>query len=164
MDLGFDGYALGGWPIDRQGALLTEMLAFVADLLPADRPRYAMGIGKPENVVACARMGYDLFDCVIPTRDARHHHVFRFTAQSPEAIDLGRPDFYEKLNLVNGRFARDGAPISEHCDCACCRSYSRAYLRHLFQVKDLLGPRLCTIHNLRFYTTLMKRIRRNRQD
>ena len=159
IELDFDGYGLGGWPLDSKGNLLTETLGFVADLLPADRPRYAMGIGKPENVVACARMGYDLFDCVIPTRDARHHHVFAFVADWPEALDLDRPAFYEKLNLLSGRFARDGAPISSICDCACCRSYSRAYLRHLFQVKDLLGSRLSTIHNLRFYTMLMERLR-----
>lgn len=159
IDLDFDGYALGGWPLDRHGALLEDLLARVADLMPADRPRYAMGIGKPENVVACARMGYDLFDCVIPTRDARHHHVFRFTAETVEEIDLGRPGFYEKLNLLNGRFARDGAPISSVCDCACCRGYSRAYLRHLFRVGDLLGAHLATIHNLRFYTMLMDHLR-----
>ncbi len=159
VELGFDGYGFGGWPLDGKGRLLTEVLAFTADLLPPDRPRYAMGLGRPEDVVACCRMGYDLFDCVIPTREARHHHVFRFTADSPERIDLDRPGFYERLNLLNGRFARDAAPISEVCDCTCCRSYSRAYLRHLFQVKDMLGPRLCTIHNLRFYTMLMERLR-----
>jgi queuine tRNA-ribosyltransferase len=159
IEIGFDGYALGGWPLDHHGALLTDTLAAVAQLLPPDKPRYAMGIGKPENVVACVRMGYNLFDCVIPTRDARHHHAFAFNAASVGAIDLNRPDFYARLNFAGGQHVRDDAPISPLCDCPTCRTYSRAYLRHLFDIKDSLAGRLVSIHNLRFYSLLMERLR-----
>ncbi|GAG26375.1 unnamed protein product, partial [marine sediment metagenome] len=119
-----------------------------AELLPADAPKWALGVGKPENVVAAAKMGYGLFDCVLPTRDARRGRLY---------VSVG--DDYERLYVQDARHVRDGSPVDADCDCPCCRRYSRAYLHHLFHIRDSLAGRLATIHNLRFYTRLMARLR-----
>lgn len=154
--MGFDGYGFGGWPLQDNGVLLTDILSYTAQLIPPGLPRYAMGIGKPENIIACARMGYNLFDCVIPTREARHGKLYIFNTSN---LDLESRDFYECLYIKDDKYIRDDGPISESCDCYCCRNFSRAYLRHLFISKDCLAYRLATIHNLRFYTRLMSIIR-----
>jgi len=154
IEIGFDGYAFGGWPIDRANRL-SEALKWVAELVPAPCPAYAMGIGKPENVVACARMGYGLFDCVIPTRDARHKRLFAFS-RDPQTSGLTGTDFYHCLYIQDKKYIADTNPVEPTCDCLCCRNYSRAYLRHLFEVRDTLAGRLATIHNLRFYSRLIQ--------
>lgn len=154
-EIGFDGYAFGGWPVDKEYQLVADTLAYTAELMPPDRPRYAMGVGKPENVVACARMGYNLFDCVIPTRDARHLRLYVFTAETPR---LDGKEFYRTLYLQDPEHRWDESPLSATCDCHTCQHYSRAYLHHLFRVEDPLAPRLATIHNLRFYARLMELI------
>ncbi len=159
IELGFDGYGFGGWPLDREGRLDRETLADTARLMPDGLPKYAMGIGKPESIVACARMGYDLFDCVIPTRDARHMRLYTFEARRPDRVDLSDDRFYRVLYLQDREYARDKGPLSEACDCHTCRGYSRAFLHHLFRVGDSLAYRLATIHNLRFYAQLMELIR-----
>jgi queuine tRNA-ribosyltransferase len=153
VEIGFDGYAFGGWPIvgDNQ---LSEMVDLVAEVLRPHGPLWALGIGKPEHVVAAARLGYGLMDCVIPTRDARHRRLYVWRDE-PAAGER----FYEQLYIQDEKHTRDGAPVDERCDCACCRRYSRAYLHHLFRVGDGLAPRLATIHNLRFYTRLMASLR-----
>jgi queuine tRNA-ribosyltransferase len=154
IDMKFDGYSFGGWPLDGERNLVRDTLELTASLMPDDLPRYAMGIGKPENVVACVRMGYNLFDSVIPTRDARHLRLYVFNAPRLEDV---RPDgdFYSTLYMQDRKHMRDDGPISEACDCYTCRNYSRAYLYHLFRVEDGLADRLATIHNLRFYAELM---------
>ncbi len=149
--MGFDGYCYGGWPFDAGGRLLTKALALTADLLPADRPRYALGIGSPGALIACARMGYNLFDCALPTRDARRGRLYVFGDEG----DLS----YGRLYIRDGVNRRDRGPVSGACDCLCCRAYSRAYLHHLFAIGDSLAWRLATIHNLRFYAMLMERLR-----
>jgi len=155
-EIGFDGYAYGGWPLDDGYHLMADILAYTAGLLPPELPRYAMGVGKPENVVACARMGYNLFDCVIPTRDARHMRLYTFAPSTLDRVTL-TPDkrFYETLYLQDQVHRHDPRPLSALCDCHTCRHYSRAYLYHLFRVEDALAQRLATIHNLRFYAQLM---------
>lgn len=155
-EMRFDGYAFGGWPLDGSHNLLRETLGLTASLMPAELPRYAMGIGKPENVVACARMGYNLFDSVIPTRDARHLRLYAFNAPSLEKAELRGKEFYSALYMQDRDHMRDERPISEVCDCHTCRNYSRAYLYHLFRIGDSLAYRLATIHNLRFYSQLME--------
>lgn len=159
-EIGFDGYGFGGWPMDSQGRLVGDILSFTADCMPDDTPKYAMGVGKPEEIVACARMGYNLFDCVIPTREARHNRLYVFTPEgnAPDGkIHLDTSGtFYRCLYILDDKYIRDPRPLSENCDCECCRNYSRAYLRHLFKVGESLAYRLATIHNLRFYTRLME--------
>jgi queuine tRNA-ribosyltransferase len=157
MDMGFDGYGYGGWPI-TEGNQLEDTLEFVAQILPASKPKYALGIGKPENIVKCVKMGYSLFDCVIPTRDARRGRIYVFS-ENPETSSLDDLDFYKYLYMRDKKHIDDPRPIDEKCDCLCCRNYSRAYLHHLFRIGDTLAYRLATIHNLRFYTQLMENLR-----
>jgi queuine tRNA-ribosyltransferase len=154
LEIGFDGYGFGGWPVDGEGNLI-DAVAFVSELLPALTPRHALGIGKPENVVRAFKLGYGLFDCVIPTRDARHRRLYRFAESAPSESR----DFYETLYLTDHRHRRTDSPIEEGCDCLCCRRYSTAYLHHLFAVEDPLASRLATIHNLRFYSRLIENLR-----
>jgi len=154
-EIGFDGYAFGGWPLGADRVLVKDILELTASLMPQDLPKYAMGVGKPENVVACARMGYNLFDSVIPTRDARHLRLFVFNASRLDEVDLSADDFYSAIYMQDKKYVSDSRPISEACDCYTCRNYSRAYLYHLFRVGDSLADRLATIHNLRFYAQLM---------
>lgn len=156
--LEFDGYGFGGWPTDDSGRLV-EMVGMTADMAPAGAPLHALGIGSPENLVAAYRLGYGLFDCVLPTRDARHKRLYAFRKGSDGSKLEGR-DFYEKVYIGDRRHVRDDSPIEEGCDCRCCLRYSRAFLHHLFRVGDHLAMRLATIHNLRFYARLTDALRR----
>lgn len=156
LEIGFDGYGFGGWPIDAQGNLV-EAVHLAAEMMPAHLPLHGLGIGKPEHVVTSARMGYNIFDCVLPTRDARHRRLYVFNDKL-SALNLEGSDFYGHLYIQDNRFVRDAKPVEEGCDCACCRSYSRAYLHHLFKSDDPLFYRLATIHNLRFYSRLMEKL------
>ncbi len=158
-EMGFDGYGYGGWPLDREGRLTEEILRYTAELMPDDTVKYAMGVGKPEGIVACREMGYTLFDCVIPTREARHNRLYTFKADKQEDIDVHAPGFYQYHYIMDDKYIKDMRPISEACDCPLCKRYSRAYLRHLYKTGDTLAYRLATIHNLRFYTMLMERLR-----
>lgn len=150
IELDFDGYCYGGFPVDKKGVFLTEILEYVAKLLPKDKPKYAMGIGKPENIVDSYKMGYEIFDCVIPTREARHRKLYIFDSK-----DIS----YSTIYIWSGKYANDEGPISKYCDCLTCREYSRGYLHHLFKIGDVLAVRLATIHNLRFYSELLGRLK-----
>ncbi len=152
LELGFDGYGFGGWPIGEDG-LLLDMVRYVAELLPPDTPKHGLGIGKPENLAEAHRAGYGMFDCTIPTRDARRGRLYAFTGPMDD-IELNGTDFYEYVYIQDERYVRDGGPVDESCDAVCCTRYSRAYLRHAFNANEALGHRLATIHNLRFYTRL----------
>ena len=156
LEIGFSGFGFGGWPIGSDGRLL-DMVATVASMLPHGTLLHGLGIGKPENVVAGWRAGYHTFDCVIPTRDARHRRLFLFSGPVTE-LDLDDPDFYATLYLDSPRLMRDHRPIEDGCDCPCCARFSRAYLRHLNSVRDPLAMRLATLHNLRFYSRLVERL------
>ena len=159
--IGFDGFGFGGWPLDEQGRLMEDMLRQTADLMPGDTPKYAMGLGTPKGIVACHGMGYNLFDCVIPTREARHNRLYvwdeRYDALAD--IDVHAEGCYHHLYIKDDTYWRDGRPVSALCDCHCCRNFSRAYLRHIYMLGDPLAYRLATIHNLRFYSQLMERLR-----
>ena len=150
--IGFDGYGFGGWPMDKDGKLIEEILRYTADLMPDETPKYAMGLGKPEDIGACIKMGYNLFDCVIPTREARHNRLYVFDSENES--DSAN---YHYHYIMDDTYYRDKLPISADCDCLTCRRYSRAYLRHLYKVGDSLGYRLATLHNVRFYTQLMEK-------
>ena len=140
----FPGYALGGLAVGEPEEERLAVLEGLAPVLPADRPRYLMGVGTPADLVRAVARGMDMFDCVIPTRHARNGQLF--TSEGA-------------LNIRNSRFQADTGPIDPHCDCYACRHYSRAYLRHLQQCNEILGARLATIHNLYFYLALMARMR-----
>ena len=144
IGLDFQGYAIGGLAVGEPHATTCEMTAEVASRLPADRPRYLMGVGKPEQIVDYVALGVDMMDCVLPTRSARHGCLF--TSQG-------------RLLIKNAQYAKDVRPIDESCECAVCRRYSRAYLRHLFLANELLAAILNTHHNIHFYLDMMRKIR-----
>ena len=156
---GYTNFGYGGWPLDGEGRLLVDILAYTAELMPENSVKYAMGVGRPENIVECVKMGYNLFDCVIPTREARHRRLYVYDEnfEKPENIDLTRK-FYNFYYILDDEHRRDKRPISKICDCHTCKNYSRAYLRHLASIGDSLADRLATIHNLRFYTMLTERL------
>ncbi|WP_228202552.1 tRNA-ribosyltransferase family protein [Acinetobacter baumannii] len=153
-EIGFDGYGFGGFPVNGQGELVEDILAYTASLMPNETPKYAMGLGKPDGVVSCYKMGCNLFDCVIPTREARHNRLYVFDEESDDTLK------YRHYYILDEEHIREKTPISKQCDCLTCRNYTRAYLYHLYKVGDSLGYRLATIHNLRFYTQLMEKLQR----
>ncbi len=142
MDL--DGYAIGGLAVGETHEEMYHILETVVPELPQDKPTYLMGVGTPANIIEGIRRGVDFFDCVLPARNGRHGHVY---------TDRG------KLNLWNAKYEKDMEPIDAACQCPTCRHYSRAYIRHLLKAKEMLGMRLCVLHNLYYYNTLMERAR-----
>lgn len=150
--IGFDGYGFGGWPIGSDGELV-DAVSQVASFLPLDAPKFALGIGKPENLARAYHAGYHLFDCAMPTRDARHKRLFVFRGE-PDNVSFDDSSFYGCIYLQDEKHAADRGPVDATCDCHCCTNFSRAYLHHLFKVGDSLAQRLATIHNLRFYVRL----------
>ncbi|MFU8895604.1 MAG: tRNA guanosine(34) transglycosylase Tgt [Gammaproteobacteria bacterium] len=144
LELGFDGYALGGLSVGETAAEREAIIAAVEPLLPADRPRYLMGVGTPEDLVESVAQGIDMFDCVMPTRNARNGYLFTHRGT---------------LRIRNARHREDTGPIDPACGCYTCAHYSRAYLRHLERCNEILGARLNTIHNLYFYLDLMAQMR-----
>ncbi len=158
LEIGFDGYGFGGWPMLPEGGLDADILDFTAKLMPDHLPKYALGVGDLQSVVDCTKMGYTIFDTVLPTRDARHKRLYSF-AKDPATFDISARDNFEFLYIKRGVFADDAGPISPFCDCHACKNYSRAYLRHLFSIEDSLAGRLATIHNLRTYAKLIEILR-----
>ena len=143
-DLDLDGYAVGGLAVGESHEEMYHILDEVVPHLPENKPTYLMGVGTPANILEGVERGIDFFDCVYPSRNGRHGHVYTN---------------YGKLNLFNARYELDPRPIEEGCQCPACRSYSRAYIRHLLKAKEMLGMRLCVLHNLYFYNTMMEEIR-----
>ncbi len=142
MDL--DGYAIGGLAVGESHEEMYHILEETVPCLPVDKPTYLMGVGTPANILEGVERGVDFFDCVYPTRNGRHGHLY--TNQG-------------KINLFNAKYELDGRPVEEGCGCPACRRYSRAYIRHLLKAKEMLGMRLCVLHNLYFYNTMMEEIR-----
>ncbi|MCX7778723.1 MAG: tRNA guanosine(34) transglycosylase Tgt [Patescibacteria group bacterium] len=160
LNIGFDGYAVGGLAVGEPVNKMWQILDYLAPLLPENRPRYLMGVGKPEQIVQAVKIGIDMFDCVIPTREARHAKIYKFKIQNSKfKKSIQNSKFYEELNLRNTQYQKDFRPIDENCRCETCRNYSRAYLRHLFITQEPLALRLASIHNLKFYFDLIKIIR-----
>ena len=143
-ELDLDGYAVGGLAVGESHAEMYRILDVTVPHLPKEKPTYLMGVGTPANILEAVERGVDFFDCVYPTRNGRHGHVY--TNQG-------------KRNLFNQKYAADEKPIEEGCGCPACRRYSRAYVRHLLKAKEMLGMRLCVLHNLYFYNTMMEEIR-----
>jgi queuine tRNA-ribosyltransferase len=144
LELGFDGYAIGGLSVGEPREEMLAVLDRLAPLLPVDQPRYLMGVGTPEDLVECVRRGLDMFDCVMPTRNARNGHLFTRTGV---------------IRIRNARYRSDPLPLDEACACYTCRHYSRAYLHHLDKCQEILGARLNTLHNLHYYQWLMNELR-----
>jgi len=158
-EIGFDGYGFGGWPLDGDGALLADPLGWVVDALPGEAPKHALGIGRPDHVVAAFELGYSIFDCALPTRDARHGRLYAFLPGKSTLRPKAGERFYEAIRIMDPPYRADHAPIEAGCDCPACARYSRAYLHHLFKVGDVSAERLATLHNLRFYARLMDALR-----
>ncbi|MDY2768393.1 MAG: tRNA-guanine transglycosylase [Eubacteriales bacterium] len=160
-EIGFDGYGFGGWPTDENGNMLDDVLQMAADAMPDSKVKYAMGVGRPEEIARLTKMGYSLFDCVIPTREARHQRLYVFDKgmDTPEGVRRADGKFYHFHYALDEAHTRDGGPVDETCDCALCRRCSKAYLQHLFKVGDAQAQRLATAHNLRFYGRLMENLR-----
>ncbi len=157
--IGFDGFGYGGWPLDKNGNFNYEVAKCIAKHTPKGYFLYGLGIGKPDEVVGCVDLGYNIFDCVLPTRDARHRRLYVYEADSIEEIDVRAPKFYSYYTPDKEKYFQDQRPVSKACDCLLCKKYSRAYLAHLFRIKEASARRLATIHNLRFYSILMEKIR-----
>lgn len=169
VEIGFDGYAIGGVAVGEPREKLKDILQWTLPHLPDDKPRYLMGLGKPEEIVASVLAGVDMFDCVIPTREGRHGRLFiwkkdlekiDFPGLAKTATQISGDDFYQTVNLKKAEFKNDLAKVDEFCDCPLCQNFSRAYLRHLFDVNETLGAKLAALHNLHFYFKLVKNLRK----
>jgi queuine tRNA-ribosyltransferase len=159
LEVGFDGYGYGGWPLDGQGNLLVDIIALTRQIVPSQFPMHALGVGHPKNVLACYDLGYDLFDSAMPTRDARHGRLYTFTQPSTAPAAGLHGDWLNYAYINDEQHIRAAHPISPFCDCLCCSHYSIGYLHHLFKINDSLFLRLATIHNLRFMNQLCDRLR-----
>ena len=143
-DLDLDGYAIGGLAVGETKEEMYHVISVVEEHMPKDKIRYLMGVGTPGNILEAVHRGVDLFDCVMPSRNARHGHINTW-----QGI----------INIKNAKYRTDDSPLDPECDCPVCRTYSKAYLRHLFKAEEMLGMRLCVMHNLYFYNNLMEKIR-----
>lgn len=158
-EIGFDGYGFGGWPFAPDGSLLAEPMRWVAASLPASAPKHALGIGRPDHVVAAFGLGYSVFDCALPTRDARHGRLYAFRpGWADRRPSVGDP-FYRAVRVHDLRYRIDHGPLEDGCDCPLCSRHTTAYLHHLFKVGDQSAERLATLHNLRFYVRLFSALR-----
>ena len=144
VDLDLDGYAIGGLAVGEPAEEMYRIIEQVCPIVPENKPRYLMGVGTPANIIEAVSRGVDLFDCVMPSRNARHGHLFTWNGI---------------ININNAKYLYDDQPLDERCQCPVCRNYSRAYLRHLIRANEMLGMRLAVMHNLYFYNTLMEEIR-----
>lgn len=143
-DMNLDGYALGGLAVGESHQEMYEVIEKTTQYLPEDKPTYLMGVGTPANILEAVERGVDFFDCVYPARNGRHGHAYTN---------------HGKMNLMNARYERDDRPLDEECQCPVCKTYSRAYIRHLLKAKEMLGLRCMVTHNLYFYNKLMEEIR-----
>lgn len=144
IPLDFDGYAVGGVSVGEAREDVERIMVFTVKYLPPEKPRYLMGLGAPEEIVKAVRNGYDMFDCVLPTRNARNGSLFTSSG---------------KINIKKEQYARDDSPLDEHCSCYTCKNYTKAYLRHLYMSGEILASRLNSYHNIYYYQDLMKRMR-----
>ncbi len=159
---GWDGYGFGARHLDEQGNFMAEVLEKTASFIPENALRFALGVGTPEDIIKCFSYGWDMFDCVIPTREGRHGRLFIWK-DKPENFSVSDllvgKKFYFTININNEKYKNDFNVVDENCDCQLCSKYSRSYLRHLFKSNDPLGPRLASLHNLHFYQRFMRILR-----
>ena len=159
LEIGFDGFGFGGWPLDNEGWLISDILAYTRSLIPSQFPIHALGIGHPVSIAACFKMGYEMFDCAMPTRDARHGRLYARTSMT--AVPSSDPTWFEFKYVNSEANVRAAGPVYEGCDCPLCANYSLGYLYHLYKLQDPSYFRLATMHNLRFMRQLMDSLRVN---
>ncbi|PIP27917.1 MAG: tRNA guanosine(34) transglycosylase Tgt [Candidatus Moranbacteria bacterium CG23_combo_of_CG06-09_8_20_14_all_35_22] len=174
VKIGFDGYGFGARHIDSKGNFMEEVVRETASFIPKNALRFALGVGTPEDIVKCFSYGWDMFDCVIPTREGRHGRLFLRKEKNVIASEAKQSrnistnsfaniqddkSFYETININNGKYKDDFSRVDEHCDCVLCKNHTKAYLHHLFASKEMLGMRLSAIHNLKFYADLLGALR-----
>ncbi len=160
LEIGFDGFGFGGWPLDSEGHLLTDIISYTRQLVPAHLPMHALGVGHPANVVECAKAGYNMFDSALPTRDARHGRLYMFISESDPSRTSPHAWFAFRY-VTDDKYIKCEHPVSALCDCLTCTRYPMGYLHHLYKIGDALFMRLATIHNLRFMTMLMEKLAPN---
>lgn len=155
--IGFDGYGLGGWTFTEDGKMDLDIISHIASVTPDNKPRYGLGIGDPQSVVDLIRIGYQIFDCVLPTRDARHKRLYIFS-KDPDKIEniFEEKDWYEYIGIGKEMHSTNLDSVSSYCDCYTCKNNSKAYLNHLFKIGDSTAFRLATIHNLAFYNKVIE--------
>ena len=159
MELGFDAYGYGGWPM-KDGVFDIETARLMAETLPQNSLLYGLGIGKPDDIVKCVQLGWQIFDCVLPTRDARHGRLYVYTAELMNNINVHTDGFYRYYNPTHASHKEEDVPVSLACDCELCTTITRAKLYEMWKAKDSAVLRLATIHNLRFYAILMEKLRK----
>ncbi len=161
LRIGFDGYAIGGVAVGEPRKYLNKVLKATLPTLPIEKPRYLMGLGRPEEIITAVCSGIDMFDCVIPTREGRHGRLFIREKKyawlgKKKKFDFRSKEIYSAINIGREEYKKDFRPVDPHCDCYLCQNFSRAYLHHLFKIGDTLALRLASIHNLKFYLDLIK--------
>lgn len=157
LEIGFDGFGFGGWPLDSDSNLITDILEYTRSLIPHEFPIHALGIGHPVSIVAAYRIGYEMFDCALPTRDARHGRLYAKQSADTKLDETG--DWLKFVYINSDYYIRSNEPISPGCDCLACQEYSLGYLYHLYRQRDANYQRLATMHNLRFMTQITNDLR-----
>ena len=160
LAIGFDGFGYGGWPLDGERRLLTEIIGYTRELIPVDVPMHALGVGHPLHIATCWGLGYGIFDSALPTRDARHGRLY--TLRLPQAVRRGvglGSGWFDALYIADAKHIKGTDPVDPACDCLCCANYSRGYLHHLFKTNESLYHRLATLHNLRAMVRLTDALR-----
>jgi len=158
VKIGFDGLGYGGWPIKENGEFNFDVPKVIAENSPKEYFLYGLGVGKPDEIVKCFDFGFYIFDCVLPTRDARHGRLYVYNANRINDINIRDDNFYSFFDPGKQKYYYDKEPVSKACDCLLCQKYSRSYLHHLFKNDEATAYRLATIHNLRFYSLLMEKL------
>jgi len=157
QEIGFDGYGFGGYMIDENGNLDLEVSQKLAEMIPDNTFKFALGVGDPSQVVKCLDYGWEIFDCTLPTRDARHKRLYIFNQEIKSKQELLNKNFFSYLYLGKDKYTDSEAKISEYCDCYTCQNFSLGYLNHLFKINSVSAQRLASIHNLRFYSKLFEK-------
>lgn len=157
--LNFDGYGYGGYVVDADGNIDLKLSAYISNLLPQGKPKFALGMGRPIDIVRLYNMGWNIFDCTLPTRDARHKRLYELTKDPKDRRNLEKSATHSFIYINKSKYDNDFGPISNYCDCIVCKNFSRSYLRHLFLIKDTSAYRLASIHNLRIYTLIVEALR-----
>ncbi len=159
--IGFDGYGMGGWVPNAGNPLQVELMKWLAGIMPDDSYKYALGLGKLQDLIVFTKAGYQVYDCVLPTRDARHQRLYEIKKPLKNLVGAKNPgSFFSYIYINKQRHQKENEPVSKYCDCLVCKNYSRAYLNHLFKLNESLAMRLATIHNLRVYAMVIKQLRR----
>jgi queuine tRNA-ribosyltransferase len=161
LEIGFDGFGYGGWPLDESGALLKDILTATRSYIPSNFHMHALGVGHPESISTCVNMGYTLFDSSLPTRDARRGRLYTTTKNPDEISYRSDENWFDMVYLQDRKHIKNNRPISPYCTCYTCSRYSIGYLHHLFACNEMVVARLATLHNLSFMTSLMKKLRDN---